>query len=200
MSAHHERNAEMKRLHASGTTLTEIACRFGISSGRVRQIIFRDEFRANHRAALIAKYGKRPKIPSLPDDTPLEVLTLCDGQVQAWATRVMHLRFANPPIKTLGDLRRASDTQLLDVTNVGTKLVVELRRFCPVERADAKPKGHHDTRNARRALNMIRKAVEAHAPPGSVQRAIGDRDFVKEAEALIEGIFAIARSKSGGAG
>jgi hypothetical protein len=68
----------------------------------------------------------------MPDDTPLEVLTLCDGKVQAWVTRVMRLPSATPPIKTLGELRQASDIQLLAVDGVGKKLVVELRRFCPV--------------------------------------------------------------------
>ena len=45
------------------------------------------------------------------------------------------------------------------------------------------------------ALKMIRKVVEAHAPPGIVPDEIVDRGLVKEAEALIEGILAIVKSK-----
>ena len=44
---------------------------------------------------------------------------------------------------------------------------------------------------------MIRKVVETNAPPGSVPDEIVDRDLVKEAEALIEGILAIVKSKDG---
>jgi hypothetical protein len=47
--------------------------------------------------------------------------------------------------------------------------------------------------DARAALRMIREAVELHAPPGSVpsEEAI-EPAFVKEAEALVRGILAIA--------
>jgi DNA-binding CsgD family transcriptional regulator len=105
-----ERNAEIKRLYNRGVGVSEIGRRFGVSPSRVRQIITSDEFRANHRAALVAKYGKYPNIARLPDDTPLEAVTLCNSKVQAWETRVMRLASAEPPIRTLGDLRQASDT------------------------------------------------------------------------------------------
>ena len=126
-----DRNAEIKRLHKRGVGVTEIGRRLGVSRGRAQQIILRDEFRVNHRAALIAKYGKHPNISRLSDDTPLEAITFCDDKVQAWETRVMHLASATPPIRTLGDLRQASDTELLAVNNVGKKLVVELRQVLP---------------------------------------------------------------------
>lgn len=47
--------------------------------------------------------------------------------------------------------------------------------------------------DARAALRMIREAVELHAAPGSVpsEEAI-EPPFVKEAEALVKGILAIA--------
>jgi hypothetical protein len=92
----------------------------------VRDIIKRDERRKQHLAELEAKYGKRPKVATLPDDTPLEVLALCDGKIQGWATRLWHLAndtFLHAPIATLGELRRASDAQLLKGGNVGKKLV-----------------------------------------------------------------------------
>jgi hypothetical protein len=170
-----ERNAEIKRLHKRGVGPSEIGRRLGVSRGRVQQIIIRDEFRANHRAALIAKYGKRPNITRLPDNTPLEAITLCNGKVQAWETRVMHLATADPPIRTLGDLRQASDTQLLAVNGVGKKLVVELRRFCPAAGATTFKKSRKSRDDASAALEMIRKVVEAHAPPGAVPEGIVDR-------------------------
>jgi hypothetical protein len=112
----------------------DIARQLHMRPDRVRDIIKRDERRKQHRAELEAKYGKRPKVATLPDDTPLEVLTLCDGKIQGWATRVWHLAndtYLHAPIATLGELRRTSDAQLLKAGNVGKKLVEELRRFCP---------------------------------------------------------------------
>jgi DNA-binding CsgD family transcriptional regulator len=191
----HERDAEINRLHKRGVGVSEIGRRLGVSRGRVQQIVLRDEFRANHRAALIAKYGKHPDIFRLPDDTPLEAVTLCDGKVQAWETRVMHLATADPPIRTLGDLRQASDTQLLAVNNVGKKLIVELRRFCPAAGTPSLKKSRKSLNDASAALKMIRRVVEAHAPPGTVPDGNVGRGFVKEAEALIEGILAIVTSK-----
>src|SRR5262249_15314941 len=120
-ASNHGRDAAIKQLHECDTTISEIARRFGVMRGRVQQIVTREEFRASHRTTMIARYGTNPNLSRLPDDTPLEVMTLCDGKVQAWATRLMHLPFANPSIKTLGDLRRASNTQLLAVDGVGKK-------------------------------------------------------------------------------
>jgi hypothetical protein len=122
-------------------------------------------------------------------------MTVCNGKVQAWETRVMHLATADPPIRTLGDLRQASDTQLLAVNGVGKKLIVELRRFCPAVGATTFKKSRKVHDNASAAFKMIRKVVEANAPPGSVPGEIIDRDLVKKAEALIEGILAIVKSK-----
>ena len=106
----------------------------------------------------------------------------------------MHLATADPPIRTLGDLRQASDTQLLAVNGAGKKLIVELRRFCPGVGA-ATFKKSRKVHDASAALKMIRTVVEANAPPGSVPGEIIDRGLVKEAEALIEGILAIVKSK-----
>jgi hypothetical protein len=74
---------------------------------------------------------------------------------------------------------------------------VELRRFCPAVGATTFKKSRNDHVDARAALKMIRKVVEANAPPGSVPDEIVDRGLVKEAEALIEGILAIVKSKDG---
>jgi hypothetical protein len=49
--------------------------------------------------------------------------------------------------------------------------------------------------DARAALRMIREAIELHAPPGSVpSEEMIEPPFVKEAEALVRGILAIAEA------
>ena len=50
--------------------------------------------------------------------------------------------------------------------------------------------------NCRAALRMIREAVEAHAPPGSVPaEEYVEPPFTAEAEALVRGIDAIATAR-----
>jgi hypothetical protein len=81
----------------------------------------------------VGKYGSHPNITVLPDETPIEVLCLCEGRIHGWSVRVWHLEYTptNEPIRTLGDLRRATAAQLLKEPNVGRKMLAELRRFCP---------------------------------------------------------------------
>jgi hypothetical protein len=55
--------------------------------------------------------------------------------------------------------------QLLTVDGVGKKLVVELRRFCSVGPSATVKRSRTE---ARAALRMIRKVLEARAPLGSV--------------------------------
>jgi hypothetical protein len=105
----------------------------------------------------------------------LEVLALCDGKVQGWATRIRHLTngtYHHAPIATLGDLRRTSDAQLLKAGKVGRKLVRELRRFSPATLRSYRAV----SAEARAALRMIRDVVEQHAPPGSLpnEGSVGD--------------------------
>ena len=51
-------------------------------------------------------------------------------------------------------------------------------------------------KNCRAALRMIREAVEAHAPPGSVPaEEYVEPPFTAEAEVLVKGILAIAALK-----
>ena len=51
-------------------------------------------------------------------------------------------------------------------------------------------------KNCRAALRMIREAVEAHAPPGSVRaEEYVEPPFTAEAEALVKGIDAIATAR-----
>jgi hypothetical protein len=54
-------------------------------------------------------------------------------------------------------------------------LVVELRRFCPAAGVATFKKSRKVREDASAALKMIRKVVEANAPPGSVPNEIVDR-------------------------
>jgi hypothetical protein len=128
-----ERNATIIRLYRSGTRPVDLARQFSISRGRVRQIVKRAAWEEKWRVGLAGKYGSHPKIAALPDDTSIEVLCLCAGDIHGWAVRVSHLEhtYNIAPIKTLGDLRTTTDAQLLNEPNVGKKTVAELRRFCP---------------------------------------------------------------------
>jgi hypothetical protein len=128
-----DRNATIIRLYRDGTRPADLALQFNISRDRVRQIIEQAKRSETHRAELVRKYGSKPKITALPDATPIEVLWLCDGRIQGWTARLEHLEYTQTiePIRTLGDLRKAADTELLREPNIGIKMLGELRRFCP---------------------------------------------------------------------
>ena len=189
-----ERNAEILRLHKLGQGPTAIARQFAMKPDRVREIIGRAKHREEARAELVRRFGEKPDIAALPDDTPIEVLCLCPGQIQAWNTRVRNLAWLPPTkVRTLGDVRKASDAQLRRDSFVGPRFLRELRRFCPGNEPSAILKTYRDTRGeARAALRMIRETVEQHAPPGSVPAE--QAPFTKEAEALVQGIRAIVEA------
>ena len=128
-----ERNATIIRLYRDGNCPADLARQFKISRGRVRQIIDQANRQDAWHAALVAKYGSHPKINALPDETPIEVLCLCDTDMRGWGLRVMRFEFPDKiePIRTLGDLRRMTDAELLRERNIGKKMLGELRRFCP---------------------------------------------------------------------
>ena len=127
------RNANILQLFRNGARPAAPARQFKISRGRVRQIIDQAKRQDAWHAALVAKYGSHPKIDALPDETPIEVLCLCDTDMRGWGLRVMRFEFPDiiEPIRTLGDLRRATDAELLKERNIGIKILAELRRFCP---------------------------------------------------------------------
>jgi hypothetical protein len=127
------RNASIIRLYRDGARQADLALQFNISRDRVRQIIEQAKRSETRRAELERKYGSKPKITALPDATPIEVLWICDGRIQGWAARLEHLEYTQTiePIRTLGDLRRVTDAELLREPNIGIKMVAELRRFCP---------------------------------------------------------------------
>jgi hypothetical protein len=132
------RNAAIILQHQSGKPLRHIARDFGISPGRVQQIVKNADRDARRRSELERKYGFCPEIAALPDSTPLEVLLLCNAKIQGWSARIQNLqqpRYASglPSLRTLGDPRSAAEIQLLKEPNVGRKSLTELRRVSAEE-------------------------------------------------------------------
>ena len=126
-----KRNAAILRRYRKGDRQAGIARRFGMTSSRVSEIIGRFEYADRVRAELVARHGERPVVEVLPDDTSIEVLALFRVKIHGWAVRLSHLKYDEPAIATLGDLRDVTDAQLLLIPNVGKRLVTALRRYCP---------------------------------------------------------------------
>lgn len=150
-------------LHKRGMTHAAIAKELGVSRERVKQILDRVRREERRRAELVERYGAHPEIATLPDDTPIDVLELCEGEVHGWGARISHLRHsAQNPIGTLGELRRISDRVLLKEPNVGKKMLAELRRFCPSHEAEEEATYVASIRDAAgRALGSLRRALGA---------------------------------------
>jgi len=127
-----KRNTTIIQLYQSGTQQVDLARQFGISRSRVHQIIEQAERSDARRAKLEAKYGSHPRVAALPDETPIELLHLCQGRIQGWGARLERFETQGiDPLRTLGDPRRTSDEQLLREPMLGKKMLSELRRFCP---------------------------------------------------------------------
>ena len=126
-----QRNAAVMKRFSAGETVASIARHFTITPERVRQIVYRLSRRDAERSKLVAQYGEKPLIATLPDDTLIDVLVLLPTKVHGWAVRLRQLQYWEPPITTLGDLRRATNQQLLRIPNVGRTFVKEIRRHCP---------------------------------------------------------------------
>jgi hypothetical protein len=133
-----ERNAAIIALHNKGKSPSDIALLFNVSRGRIHQIVVAYESREKRRAELKERYGTRPKIDQLPDDTPIDVLILCKPKIPSWEVRVSQLPYASTPIKTLGDLRRTSGPKILRVPHIGPMMLTELRALCPFRRGAKK--------------------------------------------------------------
>ena len=130
--APNERTRSIMRMRQAGKRQADIARQLGMSPEHVREIVKREERRERRRLELVERYGANPDIARLDDSTSIEVLELCDGDVHGWTARVSHLAYVEEyPLKTLGDLRRISDAQLLKLAGVGRRMVAELRRHCP---------------------------------------------------------------------
>lgn len=126
-----KRNLALVWLYRSGESQVHIAEKLHITRGRVNRIIARARLLEGWQAKLEAKYGAHPKIHKLPNSTPIEVLVLCNKNVHGWVARIMNLRNASRPIRTLGGLRRTPDAHLLREPKIGPKLVAQLREVCP---------------------------------------------------------------------
>jgi hypothetical protein len=126
-----ERNARIIRLVRGGGRASDIANQFNVSLGRVKQIVAANAALDRLRAVLQEKYGARPNVRLLADNAPIEVLILCDASMHGWAVRITSLRQAATPIRTIGNLRRMSDAELLRIPGIGKRILHELRSFCP---------------------------------------------------------------------
>jgi hypothetical protein len=176
------------RLHKSGATYAGIGRELGISRERVKQVLDRLRRAERRREELVGRYGPCPDISALPDDTPIDVLELCDGHIHGWGARISHLKHSNQnPISTLGDLRRAGDQLLRKEPNVGKKMLSELRRFCPLQGAEEEARYIASTREtAGRALGSMRRALGAieelhHAKSGPDAVAARTRWLLEDA-------------------
>jgi hypothetical protein len=96
-----DRNSTIVRLLRSGGRPSTIANQFNVSPGRVTQIVAANDAIDRLRAVLQKKYGARPNIRQLGDQTPIEALILCEADMHGWAVRVKSLRQAATPIKRL---------------------------------------------------------------------------------------------------
>jgi len=133
-----KRNSSIIGLRKKGKSFTDIAARFDLSSGRVRQIVASHEPLEQRRGELKQRYGAHPRISELKDDTSVDVLILCDANIQGWDARVRKLKYASMPIMTLGDLRRMTSPKLLREPHIGPRMLAQLRAFCPYRRGGKK--------------------------------------------------------------
>lgn len=194
-----ERTASIVRLRRGGKRYAEIATQFGMTPVRARQIFEAHRRDQRQRAELVEKYGARPKVASLPDSTPLEVLKLCDGRIVGWSARLSSVANAREfPIRTLGDLRNMTDAELCRTPNVGNKMVAELRWFCP----SRDPEERRHVASARvvgtQVLNHMTRAIRAidelESDPGNASGApIGSSSpSLKEVRGELERALALA--------
>src|SRR5215831_11193471 len=127
------RNAHIIQLFRDGVRPADLARQYKISPKRVRQIIERAKRQDAWHAQLVAKYGSHPNFNALPNETPIEVLCLCDTNMRCWILRVKRFEFPDniEPIRTLGDLRKATDAELLKEQNIGIKMFCRAAPFLP---------------------------------------------------------------------
>src|SRR5262245_39287613 len=119
--AKRERNAAIITLLKKGRRSSDLASQFNLSCGRVRQIAISHEPLERRRSQLKKKYGLHPRVDQLPDDTPVDVLILCESSIQHWEARIGQLHRASTPIRTLGDLRSTTNPRLLREPHIGAR-------------------------------------------------------------------------------
>jgi hypothetical protein len=133
-----ERNTAIITLLKKGRRASDLASQFNLSRGRVRQIAVSHEPLERRRSELEKKYGSHPRVDKLPDDTPVDVLILCEANIPHWEARVRQLHRASTSIRTLGDLRGTTSPRLLRERHIGARMVAELRAHCPFRRGRKK--------------------------------------------------------------
>ncbi len=131
MRAKRKRNSRILELRNRGESLSTLAEKHSVTRGRIAQIVAATAAVDARHAELEAQYGRHPDIARLSDDTPFEVLILASSKTHGWATRILTLSRGRAPIKTLGELRRMSDRELIARRGVGAGLFAEMRALCP---------------------------------------------------------------------
>lgn len=131
MRAKNKRNCRILELHNQGVSRSSLAAKHRVTNGRIAQIVAANSAIEARRAELQACYGKRPNVSQLGDDTPVDVLILAGSDTHGWAVRILALSSGRKPIKTLGELRKMSDGELLARRGVGAGLFAEIRSLCP---------------------------------------------------------------------
>jgi Bacterial RNA polymerase, alpha chain C terminal domain len=111
-----ERNQAILADRERGLSFRVIGEQHGLSGARARQIVFAQQ---RMRAMAAWEAGWR-SLAEVPDDYPLAEIPL--------PARVRHC-LAGMALATMGEVRRASDAELLRQPNVGHKSVSWLRRF-----------------------------------------------------------------------
>jgi hypothetical protein len=126
-----ERNRSILQLYEQGVRSSKIAAQHKVTPGRISQIISATRAVEERQAVLKRKYGRNPDIARLSDATPFDVLMLCNSASHGWVARIRSLCRGPEALKTLGDLRRLTDAELLSKPGIGARLFAELRTICP---------------------------------------------------------------------
>jgi hypothetical protein len=126
-----KRNSQILELHNRGMSRSALAAKHRLTSGRIAQIVAATAAVDARRAELAAQYGTHPIFARLSDDTPLDVLILASSRTHGWPVRILAMCNGRNPIKTLGELRRMSDRELMARRGVGAGLFAEMRALCP---------------------------------------------------------------------
>jgi hypothetical protein len=105
----------------------------------------------DRRSVLKARYGDRPDIVSLDDDTPFDVLLLLRTDVHGWAAAIQSLGRGPDPVTTLGAFRRMKLAALRVRPRIGDRVFAQL---ATLRRDDvvAVPVKHSQAMAGRRAL------------------------------------------------
>lgn len=131
MRAKRKRNSQILEHRNRGVSLSALAAKHSLTSGRIAQIVAATAAVDARRAELEARYGRHPDIARLTDDTPLDVLILISSRTHGWPSRILALTNGRNPIRTLGELRRMSDQELRSRRGIGAGLFTEMRALCP---------------------------------------------------------------------